>query len=235
MKIVRGINNRGVIISYIHFNYEEEKRNYTTYIYIKCKKSISDSEETLKLVNRTDTENMTYYYFIAESDTVCPICLKSEVIEVKTGQCPKDEYELYTNNVKETSECVIKPLKEITTSELIIKDNSNFLLFSNSALEDDINLINNYQIDENIPITYETEGDNLVTIKYRYNYCEKKDDDDDGSLGGGYIALIVIACLLVVVAIVFILWKFVLNRKMNDSELIKDKSREMKLQNTYSE
>ena len=234
MKIVKGINNRGIIISYIHNNYEENQKNYTTNIYIKCNKTIIDSgEDTLKLIKSTITEDMTYYYFYVESNTVCPICFKSEVTETKKGQCPNDEYELYTSEVKETAECVIKSLKTSSSSELIVNDNSNFLLFKNSALEEDQNLLNIYNIEENIPINYKEQGDDLVTTNTRYNYCEKKNDDDD-SLGGGYIALIVILCLIVVAVAGIIVWKFVLKRN-SDAEITKPNVTEMNLKDVYTE
>ena len=183
--------------------------------------------------NGTITEDMTYYYFYVESNTVCPICFKSEVTETKKGQCPNDEYELYTSEVKETAECVIKSLKTSSSSELIVNDNSNFLLFKNSALEEDQNLLNIYNIEENIPINYKEQGDDLVTTNTRYNYCEKKNDDDD-SLGGGYIALIVILCLIVVAVAGIIVWKFVLKRN-SDAEITKPNVTEMNLKDVYTE
>ena len=45
------------------------------------------------------------------------------------------------------------------------------ILYHDSALEEDIDLIQNYQITENIPVIYGNEGDDIVTEKYRYNYC----------------------------------------------------------------
>ena len=176
---------------------------------------------------------MNYYYFYVESSSVCPICLKSEVTEDKSGQCPNDEYELYTAKSKDDAECVIKPFKSESSLELNIPDNSNLILYHDSALEEDIDLIQNYQITENIPVIYGNEGDDIVTEKYRYNYCSK--DVKDESLAGGYIALIVIACLLVIAVIGFILWKYVLNHKMNDTEISKDYVKEMNLKNSDSE
>ena len=233
MKIIKGNKNRGIIISYLHNDYNDENKNYTTNIYINCNKAISDSQETLKLLKNITNEDMNYYYFYVESSSVCPICLKSEVTEDKSGQCPNDEYELYTAKSKDDAECVIKPFKSESSLELNIPDNSNLILYHDSALEEDIDLIQNYQITENIPVIYGNEGDDIVTEKYRYNYCSK--DVKDESLAGGYIALIVIACLLVIAVIGFIVWKYVLNHKMNDTETSKDYVKEMNLKNSDSE
>ena len=233
MKIIKGNKNRGIIISYLHNDYNDENKNYTTNIYINCNKAISDSQETLKLLKKITNEDMNYYYFYVESSSVCPICLKSEVTEDKSGQCPNDEYELYTAKSKGDAECVIKPFKSESSLELNIPDNSNLILYHDSALEEDIDLIQNYQITENIPVIYGNEGDDIVTEKYRYNYCSK--DVKDESLAGGYIALIVIACLLVIAVIGFIVWKYVLNHKMNDTEISKDYVKEMNLKNSDSE
>ena len=233
MKIIKGNKNRGIIISYLHNDYNDENKNYTTNIYINCNKAISDSQETLKLLKNITNEDMNYYYFYVESSSVCPICLKSEVTEDKSGQCPNDEYELYTAKSKDDAECVIKPFKSESSLELNIPDNSNLILYHDSALEEDIDLIQNYQITENIPVIYGNEGDDIVTEKYRYNYCSK--DVKDESLAGGYIALIVIACLLVIAVIGFIVWKYVLNHKMNDTEISKDYVKEMYLKNSDSE
>ena len=233
MKIIKGNKNRGIIISYLHNDYNDENKNYTTNIYINCNKAISDSQETLKLLKNITNEDMNYYYFYVESSSVCPICLKSEVTEDKSGQCPNDEYELYTAKSKDDAECVIKPFKSESSLELNIPDNSNLILYHDSALEEDIDLIQNYQITENIPVIYGNEDDDIVTEKYRYNYCSK--DVKDESLAGGYIALIVIACLLVIAVIGFIVWKYVLNHKMNDTEISKDYVKEMNLKNSDSE
>ena len=229
MKIVKGINNRGIILSYIHYNYEEGK-NYTTNIYIKCNKSRTDSEEeTFKFIKKTISENIIYYYFIVQSSSICPICLKSEVTETKKGQCPNDEYEIYTTDPEETAECVIKSYKNSSIFNLTIEDNSNFYLFTNSTFEEDQNLLNYYNIEENIPINYEKNGDYLITENnIIYKYCEKKDDNDDESLAGGYIALIVIGCLIVVAVAGFIIWKFILKRNI-DAEIIKPNITEMNL------
>ena len=235
IKLIRGINERGIILSYIH---NDNDLNYTTYIYLKCNKS----EEKLEIIKEEENDSNKYFYFIFESDIICPYCLDSEVEKIKTdGQCI-DNKELFNITIKDISECVIKPYNDSTSSKVILKENDAMLLFYNSSLLEDQNLINTYKINEQIPIFNETEEDEIVTETQRYEDCgtepeenednenegeeEKetteengqkgKDDDDDNSLGAGYIVLIVIASLVVALALTFIILRYI-KRKKNDN------------------
>ena len=199
MKLVRGINNRGIIFIYYH---KENNNKYASYVYIKCNKL--KSEGNIEFINESLLGPETLYYFSVESDISCPYCLESEIDEKKTdGICLQNNTELYKIESKSTSACVVKTY-ENSTSSLIIDNYLQFLLYQNSSYIEDKNLISYFQINENIPIFYEKETDTIVTETQRYKSCEK---EEDRTFPAGYIILIVIGSLIVILAIIFIILK----------------------------
>ena len=118
---------------------------------------------------------------------------------------------------------------------LYIEDNSQLILYHNSSSAEDKNLIYNFKIDENIPIVYEKDGDDIITSYQRYKPCKNESDTDinpDDSLSVGYIVLIAFGSLIVIVAIVFIIWKIYKSskRRIDENEIISgDNSKDMNL------
>ena len=104
VKLVRGINERGIILTYIHKDNDEKNKNYTSFIYIKCDKSISESKETLELIKEETVDNNIYFYFSTKSSIVCPYCIESEIKYEKTdGKCI-DNKELFNILIKDESD-----------------------------------------------------------------------------------------------------------------------------------
>ena len=232
IKLVRGINNRGIIFSYIH---SDEDSNYVSHIYVKCNRSIS--EGNLEFINETNFNSTNHYYFSVESNISCPYCLDSEINEIKTdGICHENKTELYNIEIKENSVCVIKPFEDADSS-IYIEDNSQLILYHNSSSVEDKNLIYNFKIDENIPIFYEKDGDDIITSYQRYKPCQNESGTDtdinpDDSLSAGYIVLIAFGSLIVIVAIVFIIWKIYKSskRRIDENEIVSgDNAKDMKL------
>ena len=176
-RLIRGINERGIILSYTH---SDNDLNYTTYIYLKC----NTTQEKTELIKEEQNESHKYFYFIIQSNITCPYCLDSEIEEVKTdGKCINNK-ELFNITIKNTSECVIKPYDNSTSSKIILKYNDEMLLFHNSSRIQDRNLINTYNIIEEIPIFNETETDEIVTEHQRYEKCgidpdESKENEEE--------------------------------------------------------
>ena len=67
IKIIRGINNRGIILSYIH---EKDDSRYVSHLYIKCDKF--PSEQNIEFINKTNFNNENHYYFMVKSNLSCP-------------------------------------------------------------------------------------------------------------------------------------------------------------------
>ena len=211
VKLIRGINDRGIILSYTH---KENDLNYTTYIYLKC----HQSEEKLEFIKEEENESGKYFYFIVQSNLSCPYCLESEIEEAKTdGKCINNK-ELINIIPKKSSICVIKSYDNSTTSNITINENDNMLLFYNSSNSEDQNLINNFKIIEQIPLFSEKDSDKIVTETQRYEECKNDDGNDDDSLGAGYIVLIVVGSLIVVAVIVFIILRIIKKKKEADDD-----------------
>ena len=207
VKLIRGINDRGIILSYIHI---DNDLNYTTYVYLKCYKS----QEKIEFIKEEENESGKYFYFTIQSNISCPYCLESETEEVKTdGQCI-DNKELFNIIPKQTSECVIKPYDNSTSSKITISEVDNMLLFYNSSNSEDQNLITNFNIIEQIPLFNDKDTDIIVTETQKYKEC--KIEDDNNSLGAGYIVLIVIGSLIVVGIIIFIILRVIKKKKEGD-------------------
>ena len=221
VKLVKGVNNRGIILSYTH---KDNDFDYISYLYIKCSKS--NSQEKIEFIKEETEDNTRYVYFTVESNLSCPYCLESEVEEVATdGKCSDDKKELFNVVPKNSSECVIKPYNNNSeSSKIILDDNSEILLFHNSSLTQDKKLINYYQIKESIPLNYGESTDKIVTETQRYKECE------NGPLSPLYIVLIAFgACIVVVVIIIIIIKVLKSKRTKTDEEGITGDSKEMKL------
>ena len=219
IKIIRGINNRGLILSYIH---KKDESRYVTHLYIKCDKFVS--EENIEFINKTNFNNENQYYFMVKSNLSCPFCLNSEVNEIKTdGICHQNNTELYNIEIKESSICVIKPYENVSSS-LIINDSSQFLLFYNSSSLEDQNLIFNYKINENIPIFYEKEEDEIITKAQIYKQCKNEtkepENNDEKSFNVVYIIIIVIGSLIIIAVIMFLIWKLKFSKDKIDKDVI---------------
>ena len=219
IKLVRGINDRGIILSYIHGDAYED---YVTHVYIKCNKS--ESNGNIEFINKTEFDFQNHYFFSIESNISCPYCLDSEINEIKTdGICHKNNTELFNIEIKENSNCVIKPY-ENATSTLIINDNSQFLLYYNSSSTEDQSFIINYNIKENVPIFYEKEDDDIITQYQRYKKCNNESDTDEPEENDnedfpvGYIILIVFGSLILIIAIIFIVWRIYKSYGMKSDE-----------------
>ena len=78
MKLVRGMNHRGIIFSYIH---EDEYEKYVSNFYIKCNKILSNGN--IELINQNELDFTIHYYFTVESNGTCPYCLDSEINDIK--------------------------------------------------------------------------------------------------------------------------------------------------------
>ena len=219
IKLVRGINDRGIILSYIH---GDDYEDYVTHVYIKCNKS--ESNGNIEFINKTEFDFQNHYFFSIESNISCPYCLDSEINEIKTdGICHKNNTELFNIEIKENSNCVIKPY-ENATSTLIINDNSQFLLYYNSSSSEDQNFIINYNIKENIPIFYEKEDDDIITQYQRYKKCNNESHTDEPEENNnedfpvGYIILIVFGSLILIIAIIIIVWRMYKSHGMKSDE-----------------
>ena len=233
-KLIRGINDRGIILSFFH---TDNNLNYTTYVYIKCKRP--DSEEKFELIKEQEEGANKYYYFRIESNITCPYCLEKEIEEIQAGECTKENKMLFNIIPKKTSVCVVKPYENSTSSNIIIKANDEMLLFFNSSNKEDQDLIDSYNITEEIPLFNEKEEDTIVFETQRYKHCEYKekgeegDGEGDGSLGAGYIALIAVGSLLVIGIIVVIIWR--VKKSHNDSDVSSVDVQELNLRSTKEE
>ena len=211
VKLIRGINDRGIILSYTH---KDNDLNYTTYIYLKC----HQSEEKLEFIKEEENESGKYFYFIVQSNLSCPYCLESEIEEGKTdGKCINNK-ELINIIPKKSSVCVIKSFDNSTSSNITINENDNMLLFYNSSNTEDQNLINNFKIIEQIPLFNEKDSDKIVTETQRYKECKNEDENGEDSLGAGYIVLIVVGSFIVVAVIGFIIVRMIKKKKEADDD-----------------
>ena len=221
VQLVRGINNRGYIFTYIHKPDGENGDIYYSNVFFKCNKN---GEEKIEFKGeKKDTEGkIKNYYFQVLSKNSCPYCLNHETTETKTdGICHKNSTELYNITINDTSQCVIKPFDNSPSSQLIMDNSTNIFLFYNSSKDSDIKLINRFHIGEFIPLFYEDEGDEIVTEEKIYKHCDYKEEtpnNENGSLGTVYIVLIAIGSVIIFAVIVFIVWKMVKNKKLKDEE-----------------
>ena len=203
VKLIRGINDRGIIMSYFHIDIDNEL-NYTSYVYIKC--NHDEKQEKLELIKEEDKENNKYFYFKIVSPIGCPYCLERETEEIKIGECTKDNIQLYNKIPKNNLTCTVRLYDNSISSNITIDLNDEMLLFYNSSNYEDQNLTEIYNITEEIPIYNEKEEDKIVTEIERNGTCEYEKKEDD-SLKAGYIALIIVGGVIVILLIVLLIWK----------------------------
>ena len=203
VKLVKGINKRGIILSYLS---KDNNKKYITNLFIECNKTSSDDKNVI--LNNYKIENDTYYYFFSlQSNITCPYCLNSEVTYImpSNSKCQNNQ-ELVDIKINDSSLCVIKPYDNSNTSKL--ENDINILLNFNSTEIEDKLLFEYYEINENIPINYEKDDDEINTLYQKYISCEYNRKSIT-EMGTGIIILIIIAGVFLVFLIGIIIWKIV--------------------------
>ena len=141
IEIVRGINEKGLIMTYEYLN-EEENIIYESIIYFR---SIfkENNEYIKKLVN---IENNTKYYFYIETNNLLFNCINSD-LKFKDSKCKNNQIirEYYFNQTKDN--CFIN--KNIVETNVINK-NIEYLFLNNDYITFK-NLFKIYKINESIP------------------------------------------------------------------------------------
>ena len=184
--------------------------NYITNVFLKCNTTNIRDEEKLLLNNIVTDHDKTYFFFIFQTNYTCPYCLNSEITyEEDSSKCINNK-ELVNITIKEDSLCVIKPYDNSTDSKLI--NDSNILLNINSSQKEDQLIFSNYYIDENIPINYEKDDDEINTSYQKNITCEYK-RKSILEMGTGIVILIIIACVLGLILVGVIIWKIIDNSK----------------------
>lgn len=223
IKLVKGMNNRGMILFFIS---GKDK----SFIYIKCNPKITeDMKPQIYLKNITvDNDNVTNYFFMIESNTSCPYCLTSEVTfdENSSSECIKGIKKInvsYDNNTL----CLIKPFddKEI----LQLKDDNNLLLDKKTQDIEEQLIINIFEINEDIPVKYEKENDEIIVSFEKGVKCE--DNKDDKSQLTIVLAIFFCFVILIVLGLAGVLiWKMVDNKmKANKRKNEKEKMSELSI------
>ena len=208
VRIVKGIHNRGIILSYLSV---DNNLNYITNVFLKCSNTTNMKDGEKILLNKKVVHNDTIYlFFIFQTNYTCPYCLDSEITyKVDNSKCINNQ-QLVNITIKEDSLCVIKPYDNSTDSKLI--NDSNILLNINSSEEEDKLIFDNYNIDEDIPINYEKDDDEIYTSYQKNITCEYK-RRSILEMGTGIFILIIIACAFGLILIGVIIWKCIDNAK----------------------
>jgi hypothetical protein len=213
--IVKGINNRGYILSYLSF---DNNIKYITHIYLKCNTTNMEDEERIILNKKTIVNDTTqYYYFTVLTNDSCPYCLNSEVDYIDLGYQCRNKEKLINVTIKNTSLCVIKSYSNLNESKLF--NDTDLLLNSNSSEPEDHTLFQVYAINENLPINYEKDEDEIQTL-YQKNISCQYERKSIGDMGTGIFILVIIGIILGVILIGVIIWKII------DIHKNKDKDRE---------
>ena len=218
VKLVKGINNRGIILSYLSVDNDQI---YITNIFLKCNKTNSEDEENILLKNITIDNDIIYYFFILETNKTCPYCLDSEISYKEDNSKCIDNKQLVNITIKEESLCVIKPYDNSTDSKLI--NETSIMLKFNTSDEEDKLLLSYYNIDEKIPIKYEKDDDEINTLYQKNITCEYKRKSIT-EMGTGVLILIIIAGVFGLIVIGVIIWKIIDNNKMNKYKERKNES-----------
>ena len=108
--------------------------------------------------------------------------------------------------IKENSLCIIKSYN--ANDESKISDTNEILLKFNSEKREDKLLIEQFKIDEDIPINYETEDDDIVTSYKKILKCK-----EEIVISNGMIVLIIVAIALGLCLIGVIIWKIIVAMK----------------------
>ena len=213
--IVKGINNRGYIFSYLSI---DNNIKYITNIYFKCNTTNMEDEERIILNKKAIVNDTTqYYYFTVLTNDSCPYCLNSEVDYIDLGYQCRNKEKLINVTIKNTSLCVIKPFSNLNESKLF--NDTDLLLNINSSEPEDHTLFEVYAINESIPINYEKDEDEIQTL-YQKNISCQYERKSIGDMGTGIFILVIIGIVLGVILIGVIIWKII------DIHKNKDKDRE---------
>lgn len=213
--IVKGINNRGYILSYLSI---DNNIKYITNIYFKCNTTNMEDEERIILNKKAIVNDTTqYYYFTVLTNDSCPYCLNSEVDYIDLGYQCRNKEKLINVTIKNTSLCVIKPFSNLNESKLF--NDTDLLLNINSSEPEDHTLFEVYAINESIPINYEKDEDEIQTL-YQKNISCQYERKSIGDMGTGIFILVIIGIVLGVILIGVIIWKII------DIHKNKDKDRE---------
>ena len=223
IKIVKGMNDRGMILSFIS---EKDK----SFIYIKCNPNITeDMKAQIFLKNITvDNDNITNYFFMVESSTSCPYCLTSEVSfdENSGSECVKGIKKIKVSYLNNTL-CLIKPFddKEI----LQLKDDKNLLLDNKTQDIEEQLIINIFEINEDIPVQYEKENDEIIVSFEKDKKCEDNKDDKNQLV----IILTILFCFVILIALGLsgvLIWKMIDNKmKANKRKNTKERMSELSI------
>ena len=208
IKLVKGNKYRGIILSFIYIEKENEKKITTfSHFYLSCDLSDSTKEE-FEYISKIDSEEDTHYFFKIYTNSSCPYCLTSEV-KMKYNE---SEYKCINKTktvdleIKENSLCIIKSYN--ANDESKISDTNEILLKFNSEKREDKLLIEQFKIDEDIPINYETEDDDIVTSYKKILKCK-----EEIVISNGMIVLIIVAIALGLCLIGVIIWKIIVAMK----------------------
>ena len=212
IKIVKGIDERGIILSFI-------SRKDNTYIYIKCIPYYSKFEKPeISLKNKIQEKDITSYFFEIKSITACPYCLTSEVIFESSGSKCVNGMKKANTTIKNNTLCVIKSFYE---EKLKLKDDINILLNKSTTNLEEVRILTYFGISEQIPINFEEENDKIITDNENEILCE---DKDKLKL---YIALMILFFFVVLVILGFIgvaIWKIIDINIYDDRAIIENNS-----------
>ena len=202
IKLVKGIKERGIILSYI-------SQKNKSHIYIKCNPNITeDTKPQIHLKNTVvNNEKIANYFFLIESSKSCPYCLKSEVI-IKNNSNAKcvDGLKKYTVLNINNSICVIKPFD--SEEKIKLENDTNILLDKKTKDAEEQLIIKVFEINEDIPIKYEKEKDGIITSYEMGEKCQ--------SNNRLFIVLIILGCFAFLIAVGLggvLIWKMIDNKK----------------------
>ena len=205
--MVKGINNRGIILSFIS---NDNNKKYISNIFIKCKTDIKDEENNMIYNGFVEENDINYYFFTLQSNTSCPYCLVSEVDIIDETRCVHKQ-KTVNITIKDDSLCVIKPFDNSTNSKLI---NDGSILLDYNSTDDQI-LISNFKIDENVPINYEKGDDIIITSFKNLNISCKYKRTPISKMGTGVKILLIFAGVLLLFVLGIIIWKIIDVKKNN--------------------
>jgi hypothetical protein len=188
------------------------------FFYIKCNTNTTEDMKTnIYLKNNTKGDNnINYYFFVIESNTSCPYCVTSEVeIDDNNDEKCVNGLKKANVNIRNDSLCVIKYYNN--KEELILLNETDILLNKNSSDEEEQMIINNFEIDEDIPVQYENETDEVIYNKETEIKCEDKDKIKALTIVS--ILLICFAVLIIVALGGVLAWKMLDNKKKVNKEV----------------
>ena len=211
IKIVKGINDRGFILSFI-----SEKNK--VFIYIKCSPDSSEDIKTqIILKNIEITEEDNNYFFIIESNTSCPYCLTSEVnFEYENNTECVGGFKKANVIIKNTSICVIKSFNEMENIKL--QNDTDILLNNKTKDKEEQMILKNFEISETIPINYEKEDDEIIYDYEKNVKCDNSDSSDSSKkVTVALIILLIFVALIIMGLGGVVIWKIIDNKNKNNN------------------